>query len=100
MGSSPALYYFSDSSWVFRRSLGVDLIIESCHEKVLTLCLFGWMYGACDMQDQPITAVAGLVDTGENVFYGNCAVKPKTSGLGRTAKALFFAFRPCFLIAK
>jgi len=31
-------------------------------------------------------------------YYGNCAVKPKTSGLGFTA--LFFAFRPCFLIAK
>ena len=35
------MYYCSDSSWRFSRSSRLDLIIESYHEKALTLCLFG-----------------------------------------------------------
>jgi hypothetical protein len=76
MESALALFYFSDSSWICRRLPGLDLIIESCHEKGLTGCLFGWMYGACDPQDQSITVAAGWVDTGKNVFYTAAYARP------------------------
>jgi len=86
-------------------------IAEAQHEEVepqgtclvvnqLTCSLVGQM---ATLQVAPGSRAAALYGKGEVTVsylchYGNYAVKPKTSGLGY--KALFFAFRPCFLIAK
>lgn len=44
------------------------------------------MYGACDPQDQPITLVAGRVDTGKHVFYTAAWARPwRMQGWGAIA---------------
>jgi hypothetical protein len=46
----------------------------------------------------PEIAAFPVIQAGRLPHYRNCAVTPKALGLGY--KALFFAFRPCFLFAK